>query len=260
MIPDTEVHQLPAASTSFPITRSEFGRPPRLSLSVSHDGSKIALFPSTDFEKNEDGSIPSDLQFRLYFYNPSFTPAFEADKNQPLVHQLQPAPPIKDPWLRNFAGAGKFHFLSFDKFPSADEERFVASDGFSIFAYSTADPWSRRSSLELTSPSVGDASPIEDEALSLDKLTEAMIDGMCGPYFAWQATDKKLFSVWDLELLELVTVIILLETRQGLRHVSFSSDGYLMSAMTADGMVTTYATKTGIAMHSSNFTTSFSRI
>ncbi|KAF9215385.1 hypothetical protein BGZ59_001506 [Podila verticillata] len=257
---DTKVHQLPAASTSFPITRGEFGRPPSLSLSVSHDGSKIALFPSADFEKNKDGSIPSDLQFRLYSYNSSFTPAFEADEKQPLVHQLQLAPTIKDSWLMNFAGAGKFHFLSFDKFPSADEERFVASDGFSIFAYSTANPWSRHSSLELTSPSVGDALPIEGEALSLDKLTEAMIDGMHGPYFAWQATDKKSFSVWDLELLELVTTTVLPETRQGLKHVSFSSDGYLMSAMTADGMVTTYATKTGIAIHSSYFTTCFCRI
>ncbi|KAF9303675.1 hypothetical protein BGZ74_003269 [Mortierella antarctica] len=259
MTPDTELNQLPTASASFPITRSEDGRPPRLSLAVSHDGSQIAVFPGTRFKRSEDGTIPSELQFQVYSYNPSFTPALE-DKKQTVVHQLQLTPAIKDSWLKNFAGAGKFHFLSFDKTPPpSDQERFAASDGLSVALYATTNSWSQHSSLELTSPPDASTSPTEEASLSLRSLAEAMIDGMRGPYFAWQATDKKSASVWDLNRQDLVIAIVLQEDRQGLRHVSFSSDGSLMSVMTVYGVVATYGARTGTEINAAYFTTSFHR-
>ncbi|KAF9318690.1 hypothetical protein BG003_010726 [Podila horticola] len=260
MTPDIEVSHQPTASASFPITRNKDGRPPRLNMSVSCDGSQIAVFPSVHFEKNDDGTIPSNLQFRVYTYNPSFTPAFNEDKKQSTVHQLQLAPTIKDPWLKNFAGAGKFHFLSFDKpLQPSDQERFIASDGLSVTMYSTTDSWTQHSSLELTSPPDPSTPPTEEDALSLRRLTASMIDGMRGPHFAWQATDKKSASVWDLDQQDLVTVIVLQEDRQGLKHVSFSSDGSLMSVMTMDGLVATYGVRTGTEIHAAFFTSSFCR-
>lgn len=250
MTPDLKINQLPAASASFPITRNEFGRPPRLSLAVSHDGSQIAVFPSTRFAKNKDGAIPIDLQLRVYSYNPSFTPAFE-DKEKPPVNQLQLSPATNDPWLKNFAGAAKFHFLSIEQSsPTSDEERFVASDGFSLSVYSIAKTWRQHSSLELTSPDPN-SPPTEEQALLLKKLTASMIDGMRGPYFAWQATDKRSFSVWNLHQLELTTLVVLEEDMKGLRHVCFSDDLSLMSVLTVSGEHSIYTVKSGAYLDSS---------
>ncbi|KAG0019050.1 hypothetical protein BGZ81_009949 [Podila clonocystis] len=258
MTPATEINHVPTASASFPITRNKDGRPPRLNLSVSYDGSQIAIFPSVHFEKNEDGTIPSNLQFRVYSYNPSFTPAFDEDKKQSAIHQLQLTPTIKDPWLKNFAGAGKFHFLSFDTPPKpTEQERFIASDGLSVIVYSTTDSWSQHSSLELTSPPDPSTPPTEEAMLSLKRLTASMIDGMRGPYFAWQATDKKSASVWDLDRQDLVTVIVLREDGQGLKHVSFSNDGSLMSVMTVNGVVITYGARTGTEIHAAYCTSTY---
>ncbi|KAG0086381.1 hypothetical protein BGZ92_008181 [Podila epicladia] len=252
LTPDLRVNQLPAASTSFSITRNGYGRPPRLSLAVSHDGSQIAVFPSIHFTKTEGKDVPSDMQFRVYSYNPSFTPAFE-DKKQPLVNQLQLSPVTNEPWLKNFAGAGKFHFLSMELSSStSDEERFVASDGLYLVIYSTAKTWRRHSSLELTSqPDPSSPPKEEEEALSLKNLTESMIAGMRGPYFAWQATDKMSFSVWNLQRLELITWVVLEEDQKGLKHVSFSDDGSLMSVLTANSDHSIYAVKTGTYLDSS---------
>lgn len=253
LTPDLKVNQLPAASASFPITRNGNGRPPKLSLAISHDGSQIAVFPSIHFTKTEGKDVPSDMQFRVYSYNPSFTPAFE-DKKQTLVNQLQLSPATNEPWLRNFAGAGKFHFLSIEQSSSpSDEERFVASDGLSLVVYSTTKAWRRHSSLELTSRPDPSSPPKEEEALSLKNLTESMIAGMRGPYFAWQATDKMSFSVWNLHRLELITLVVLEEEQKGLKHVSFSDDGSLMSVLTANSEHSIYAVKTGAFLDSSIF-------
>ncbi|KAG0038855.1 hypothetical protein BGZ82_010652 [Podila clonocystis] len=251
LTPDPKINQLPAATTSFPITRNGCGRPPKLGLAISHDGSQIAVFPSVHFMKAEGKDVPSDLQFRVYSYNPLFTPAFE-DKKQPLVNQLQLSPATNDPWLKNFAGAGKFHFLSLDRAPvPSDQERFVASDGLSIVVYSTAKTWRRHLSLELTSPPDLSSPLTADEALSLQKLTASMIDGMRGPYFAWQATDKTSFSVWNLHRLELTTLVVLDEEQGSLKHVSFSDDGSLMSVVTANGEHSIFTVKTGAFLDSS---------
>ncbi|KAF9405205.1 hypothetical protein BGZ94_003696 [Podila epigama] len=281
--PDTGTLRQPVAATSFPITRDNYGRPPRLDLSISQDASQIAMFPSIYYERDANGMIPKELQFRVYTYNPMFTPALGGDKKQPLGHHLQLSTKPVDPWLRNFAGAGKFHFLTLeiDGPLKACDERFVACDGQALAVYSTNGIWERYNFLELLLPAEvkkdremkedvsqaetvaegGEEDEEEDEDVRRGKLwtskqlTATLVDGIHGPYFVWQEQDLSGVTIWDIARMEQISFITFYinQALEGIKSASFSSDGVMMTLVFACTDVTTYMTQSATHIDSTYF-------
>ncbi|KAF9403478.1 hypothetical protein BGZ94_004585, partial [Podila epigama] len=267
----------PVASASFPITRNKFGRPPNMELSMSHDAAQIAVFPGIHFEREPNGKIPEMSRFKVYSYNPSFTPALQDAEKESSVHQMQVMTRSLDSWLYDFAGAGKFHFLSIEDDepqPNAADERFVGSDGKSLAIYSITGKWKQCDYLMLTEPVIAADGPTNNDDDDDDKefrqqseryhkdLTASLIDGMRGPYFAWQEFDKSGLTIWDLRRIEQISFLTFYESsgKDVLKHVCFSSDGAHMSLISSNGTVRTLLTRGLTPIDSSSFRATTGRL
>ena len=103
------VHKNPlVAHTEFPISRNKDGNPPPLEIALSHDASRMAVFPSIDLDRSE---FPSET-FRLFEYRQDFTPALRDEKELASIDGLlRPSKEllrVKHP-LNRFSGYGRFH-------------------------------------------------------------------------------------------------------------------------------------------------------
>lgn len=256
---DATIHQTPVASVTFTITLDKDGLPPKLDLTLSHDASRLAVFPSLKHERSNTATIPDQLQFRVYEFDSSFTPVSEQKYRQ---DSLRPCTKFfRDLWLRDFAGAGKFHRLDLRKpqdSAHAEEEYFVASDGYSLVVYNTSGRWTRLLSIPLAVPF--DASQLDPTLTApqidlaakkhktwLKKATEVMMASVCSRFFAW--FDSYSVTIWDLENCTNVSVF-LLDPEAKVQDISFSPDGSLVAVATMD-VLKVYAVQAGALVFSS---------
>ncbi|KAF9987947.1 hypothetical protein BGZ65_000845 [Modicella reniformis] len=175
------IQRSPCATATFSISRDSKANPPPLEIAISHDASKIAVFPSATCDKK---TFPDAPGFQVFEYSTSFTPALQqqqkekgADIQPSSCSILVPSPSFIQPEsLSKFRGYGKFHFFD-DKDREADDsslqntaEVFVACESRSVSVYSTFGPWSLLHSLPLALAS--DVAILEE---SLEATNEADI-------------------------------------------------------------------------------------
>ncbi|KAF9211642.1 hypothetical protein BGZ59_007789 [Podila verticillata] len=243
---DATIHQTPIASVTFPITLDKDSLPPKLDLTLSHDASRLAVFPSLEHERCNTTTMPDQLQFRVYELDSSFTPV---SKQTHLQATLRPCTKFfRDSWLSDFAGVGKFHRLNLSKSQdpanTEEEEYFVASDGYSLTVYNTFGKWTRLLSIPLavpfdpsqlaptlTTPEINLAA--RNHNMWLKKATVVMMASVRGRFFAW--FDSYSVMIWDLENCTNISVF-LLEPTAMVQDISFSPDGSLVAVATMNDL------------------------
>lgn len=257
---DATVHRTPVASVTFPITLDKDGLPPKLDLTLSHDASRLAVFPSLEHERSNTTTMPDQLQFRVYELDSSFTPVSEQKHHQATLRPCTKF--FRDSWLSDFAGAGKFHRLDLSKSQdpanAEEEEYFVASDGYSLTVYNTSGRWTRLLSIPLavpfdpsqlaptlTTPQIDLAA--KNHNLWLKKATEVMMASVRGRFFAW--FDSYSVTIWDLENCTNISVF-LLDPTVNVKDISFSPDGSLVAVATTIDLKV-YAVQAGALVFSS---------
>ncbi|KAG0032792.1 hypothetical protein BGZ82_006386, partial [Podila clonocystis] len=258
---DSTMHQTPVASVTFPITLDKDGLPPKLELTLSHDASRLAIFPSLYHEGGDTKAIPDQLQFSVYEFDSSFTPLSE-QKRPPILKPCTKF--LRDSWLCVFAGVGKFHHLNFDKQnPSAeDEEHFVASDGYSLKVYNTSGRWTQLMSISLVPPY--DPSQLDPTLSSLQREVAATRDkewlhnaiaSIHDRFFAW--SNASAVMIWNLETSTCVSVF-LLDSDAPAREISFSPDCSMVAVTTIE-TVYVYVVQTGTLIFKSGGPALFAR-
>ncbi|KAG0355117.1 hypothetical protein BG005_005943 [Podila minutissima] len=262
LIIDSTMHQTPVASFTFPVTLDKDGLPPKLDLTLSHDASRLAIFPSLHHKRGATTAIPDQLQFRIFEFDSSFTPLSEHKQRPP---SLKPCIKFSsDSWLRVFAGAGKFHHLNLYKQNSGvdDEEHFVASDGYSLTVYNTSGRWTQLLSISLAVPV--DPSQLDPSLSYLQRDVAAnrhkewlqnAIAGIHGRFFAW--SNASAVTIWDLGTCTCVSVL-LLESNASAQDISFSPDGSMVAVTTIE-TVYVFVVQTGTFIFKSGGPAFFAR-
>ncbi|KAF9334288.1 hypothetical protein BG006_002401 [Podila minutissima] len=257
-------------SGSFPITRDENGKPPRLDIALAYDAHQIVVFPTchqSQGPKEKEQTQQGFQVFRINHINHSHHVTISDTANTVAIEDItrwndfQP-----DSWLQDFAGCGKFrpHFEFCGPNQPVDQHSegasyFVASNGYEIAVYDTQGWWRQCSLMALAKvhPTSSKLSKGEHERI----LTNAskVIDSVYGSYFAWP--DKLFLSVYNIE--ECMTVAhipgsiqyrAMRNLREEVQHVCFSPDGSMM-AVAGNYSITTYMTKSATLLSRREFHT-----
>ncbi|KAF9583784.1 hypothetical protein BGW38_008547, partial [Lunasporangiospora selenospora] len=219
----------PPASTSCAHTIVQCKPTPvrRVGLSISWDGSQIALFSNDTKESAE---------FQLYQateLNASL------DRNQ---HQKASLPSSvrhrSCPALNTFVGYAKFTSIFGDTWDEASE-RFLTCDGTTISIYSTGEEWGCLSSIQISS-------------FASIKRPEDLILAASGGLFAWMDTPFQL-SIWNIESGE---NLCLVSTSVRIQTFMISSDGRFI-AVSSRERVSLYSTTSGCLLHSKSHKDTF---
>ncbi|KAG0335298.1 hypothetical protein BG000_007647 [Podila horticola] len=257
------------ATGSFPIELDADGKPPKLDIALAYNAYQIVVFPTCHQNQRPKDKEQTRQDFQVFHVNHSHHITMGDTTGTVIIEDITRLDLFQpDPWLKNFAGCGKFrpHFeFSPGSNQSASQHSesasyFVASNGYEIAVYDTRGSWRQCSLMALAKidPSSEKFSKGREHERILTNASK-VIDSVQGAYFAWP--DKLFLSVYNFEECMNVTHIpssiqyrAMRNIREEIQHVCFSPDG-LMMAVAENYSITTYMTKSATLLSRREFNT-----
>ncbi|KAF9916780.1 hypothetical protein BX616_002819 [Lobosporangium transversale] len=252
-----KIASTPCGTTSFDIEQGNNGAAPPLEIAISYNASKLAVFPSGDFDKDAFNDVPP---FRVFKYSDKFIPADERPGDRLKFSKTIPS-------LNQYAGYGKFHRLSDLVIQDADgshgrdckDEVFVISYGITVAVYIANGDWPQLHSIQLSykeDSETGIAVPWgrsetpEEIVTRTKKHAKMLIDTLQGYLCAW-VTPREIL-ILDLKMAQVFQHINRDDSAPEEDLVVLSPDGTMLA--TAFGKhVSIYMTHMDGSIRSSKF-------